>query len=57
MKDNNKVYEQYQAFKDSGDLKLLFKGLSGDWEKDKVKFTRIYEENERIIQEAKKYLK
>jgi hypothetical protein len=31
--------------------------MSGNWEKDKAKFTRIYEENQRIIEEAKKDLK
>lgn len=57
MRDKTEIQRQYQAFKDSGDLKALFKGMSGDWEKDKVKFTRIYEENQRIIEEATKYLK
>jgi hypothetical protein len=57
MKENQEAQEQYQAFKDSGDLKVLFRGMSGDWEKDKVKFTRIYEENQRIIEEATKDLR
>ena len=57
MKENQEIQKQYQAFKDSGDLKTLFRGMSGDWEKDKLKFTRIYEENQRIIEEAKKDLK
>lgn len=57
MKDNQKIQKQYQAFKESGDLKVLFRGMSGDWEKDKLKFTRIYEEHERIIEEATKDLK
>lgn len=56
MKENQEVQKQYQAFKESGDLKVLFRGMSGDWEKDKLKFTRIYEENERIMQEATKDL-
>ena len=56
MKDNQEVQKQYQAFKDSGDLKVLFRGMSGDWEKDKLKFTRIYEENQRIMDEATKDL-
>jgi hypothetical protein len=54
MRDNQEAKKQYQAFKDSGDLKALFKGMSGDWEKDKLKFIRIYEENQRILEEAKK---
>jgi|LakMenE01Jun11ns_1017448.scaffolds.fasta_scaffold8261799_2 hypothetical protein len=56
MKNQQEVQKQYQAFKESGDLKALFKGMSGDWEKDKVRFTRIYEENQRIIEEATKDL-
>ena len=57
MKENQEIQKQYQAFKDSGDLKTLFRGMSGNWEKDKLKFTRIYEENQRIIEEATKDLK
>lgn len=56
MKENQEAQKQYQSFKDSGDLKALFRGMSGDWEKDKLKFTRIYEENQRIIEEATKDL-
>lgn len=57
MRENPEIQRQYQAFKESGDLKVLFKGMSGDWDKDKVRFTRIYEENQRIIEEATKDLK
>jgi len=57
MRENPEIQRQYQAFKESGDLKVLFKGMSGDWEKDKVRFTRIYEENQRIIEEATKDLR
>lgn len=57
MRDNQEAKKQHQAFKESGDLKVLFKGMSGDWEKDKVRFTRIYEENQRIIEEATKDLR
>jgi hypothetical protein len=57
MRENPEIQKQYQAFKESGDLKVLFKGMSGDWEKDKVRFTRIYEENQRIIEEATKDLR
>ena len=56
MKENQEAQKQYQAFKDSGDLKVLFRGMSGDWEKDKSKFIRIYEENQRIMQEVTKDL-
>jgi hypothetical protein len=57
MRDNQEAQKQYQAFKESGDLKVLFRGMSGDWEKDKAKFIRIYEENQRIMQEATKDLR
>jgi hypothetical protein len=57
MKENQEAQRQYQAFKESGDLKVLFRGMSGDWEKDKYKFIRIYEENQRIMEEATKDLK
>lgn len=57
MRESPEIQRQYQAFKESGDLKVLFKGMSGDWEKDKVRFTRIYEENQRIIEEATKDLR
>jgi len=57
MKENQEAQKQYQAFKESGDLKVLFRGMSGDWEKDKSKFIRIYEENQRIMEEATKDLK
>jgi hypothetical protein len=56
MRDNQEAQKQYQSFKESGDLKVLFRGMSGDWEKDKIKFTRIYEENQRIMNEATKDL-
>lgn len=57
MRENPEIQKQYQAFKESGDLKVLFKGMSGDWGKDKTRFTRIYEENQRIIEEATKDLR
>jgi hypothetical protein len=57
MKNQQEAQKQHQAFKESGDLKVLFRGMSGDWEKDKLKFTRIYEENQRIMEEATKDLK
>lgn len=57
MKENQEAQRQYQAFKESGDLKVLFRGMSGDWDKDKYKFIRIYEENQRIMEEATKDLK
>ena len=57
MREAQEIQKQYQAFKESGDLKILFKGMSGDWEKDKKRFTRIYEENQRIMEEATKDLR
>lgn len=41
--------KEYDAFLDSGDLKILFKGMSGDWEKDKKVWIRIWENNQAVI--------
>jgi hypothetical protein len=31
---------------------MLFPGLSGNWEKDKARFIRIWEEHQRLLKEA-----
>jgi hypothetical protein len=31
---------------------MLFPGLSGNWEKDRVRFTRLWEEHQRLLKEA-----
>ena len=40
---------QYKAFLENGDLEMLFPGLTGEWTKDKKAFTRIWEENQKLI--------
>ena len=57
MKANNEAQKQYEAFKDSGDLSMLFPGMSGEWEKDKKRFTLLWEENQKLIQKAEKFYK
>ena len=52
MSEESQIQKQYNSFKESGDLKMLFPGLSGNWEKDKVRFTRIWEEHQRLLKEA-----
>jgi len=54
MQEKDIVQKQYLAFKENGDLKILFPGMSGDWEKDKRRFTLIWEDSQRLIEEAEK---
>jgi hypothetical protein len=54
MQEKEIVRQQYLAFKESGDLKILFPGMSGDWEKDKKRFTLIWEDSQRLLDEAAK---
>lgn len=57
MKEENPIQKQYNAFKDSGDLKMLFPGMSGNWEKDQKRFTRVWEDNQRLLKEAESFYK
>ena len=43
--------KEYNALLASGDLKDLFKGLSGDWEKDKKVFTEYYLQNLEVLKQ------
>lgn len=52
MSEESQIQKQYNSFKESGDLKILFPSLSGNWDKDKVRFIRIWEEHQRLIKEA-----
>jgi hypothetical protein len=52
MSEESQIQKQYNSFKESGDLKMLFPRLSGNWDKDKVQFTRIWEEHQRLLKEA-----
>lgn len=42
---------QYDFFLENGDLKDLFPEVSftGEWEKDKSKFTKIWKDNQKFI--------
>ena len=47
--DAFKADEGNKAFLENGDLEMLFPGLTGEWTKDKKAFTRIWEENQKLI--------
>lgn len=57
MKEESQVQKQYNSFKESGDLKMLFPGMSGNWEKDEKRFTRVWEDNQRLLKEAESFYK
>lgn len=40
---------QYNAFLESGELLEMHSDFTGCWAKDKVKFTRLYENNQKLI--------
>jgi hypothetical protein len=45
--------EEYDILKDSGDLEILFPGLTGNWDKDKTQFTKMWKMNQEIINNNK----
>jgi hypothetical protein len=57
MKEESQIQKQYNSFKESGDLKILFPGMSGNWEKDQKRFTRVWEDNQRLLKEAESFYK
>jgi hypothetical protein len=57
MKEESQIQKQYNSFKESGDLKMLFPGMSGNWEKDEKRFTRVWEDNQRLLKEAESFYK
>lgn len=40
---------QYNYLKDTGDLKELISGMTGNWDKDKKLFMEYYKENEDLL--------
>jgi hypothetical protein len=42
---------EYEYIKETGSLEELFPGLTGDWEKDKKYFTKMYEDNLKAIKQ------
>lgn len=42
---------QYNFFLESGDLESLFPSMTGEWEKDKKRFTKIWEDNQKLIRD------
>lgn len=57
MNKEQEIEKQYNSFKESGDLKILFPGMSGTWEKDKRRFTLAYEDNERLLSGVEEFTK
>lgn len=46
---NEEARKEYDSFLESGDLKILFPGLKGDWLKDQKTWTAIWKENQKVI--------
>lgn len=44
----------YQLLKDRGELNEIFPKATGDWEKDKKSFNRLYEENIKFVLDYEK---
>ena len=44
---------QYKAFVENGDLKVLYPSMTGDWEKDKTRFIKIWSEMQELIKNIK----
>lgn len=42
----------YDSLVESGDFKMLFPTLSGDWEKDKESFKKLYNDNQNILEDT-----
>ena len=40
---------QYDAFLETGDLEMLLPGASGEWEKDKKSFVKIYKDYKELL--------
>ena len=46
---NQEAKRIYDSLKSSGDLKVIYMSMTGEWTRDKVKFLRQYHANEEII--------
>ncbi len=46
---NEAAKKEYDAFLESGDLKILYPNMKGDWEKDKVRWIPIWKEIQNVI--------
>jgi hypothetical protein len=42
-------------FVDTGDLKLLFPSMTGTWEKDKRRFTILWQDSQRLLEDAEDF--
>jgi len=43
------IENQYKIFLESGELKELFPGMKGVWEKDEKRFTKIHQEMQKAL--------
>ena len=48
------IKKAYNSLLESGDLKMLFPKAKGEWEKDKKRFTEIYEFNQKTLENFEK---
>lgn len=46
----SEVKKAYDSLLESGDLEMLFPKAKGEWEKDKKRFTEIYEFNQKTLE-------
>lgn len=44
-----KIKKQFDMFVETGELKMLFPGLTGNWDKDKERFMKLHEQMSRAI--------
>lgn len=49
MPQRDIIKDQYLFLKETGELEELVPNMSGDWSKDKNKFTKIYEQLQRML--------
>jgi hypothetical protein len=55
MKEMEEIERQYNMFVDTGDLKLLFPSMTGTWEKDKRRFTILWQDSQRLLEDAEDF--
>jgi hypothetical protein len=47
----NEIKAIYESLLDSGDLFTLFSNMKGEWELDKSRFKKLYDQNQKFIDE------
>lgn len=51
-KMEQEIQRQYDMFVESGDLKLLFPSMTGVWEKDQKRFTILWMDSQRLLEDS-----